>query len=104
MPRRRMTKEVIGTPLVEITVSAGVIIVIWANLHRKCNARGPMDKASAYGAEDSRFDPWRACKLQISFPRRLFKTDSRPFTTGTRCHINQSSMALVADSRVAGSC
>ena len=43
----------------------------WAHLHRKCNARGPMDKASAYGAEDSRFDPWRACKLQVTFSRSV---------------------------------
>ena len=60
-------REVSGTPLVRITVCAGLITANCANLHRKCNARGPMDKASAYGAEDSRFDPWRACKLPNPF-------------------------------------
>ena len=71
------TERVSGTPLVETTVRTGLDIANWANLHRKCNARGPMDKASAYGAEDSRFDPWRACKL----PNALFQTDGCPVST-----------------------
>lgn len=92
MPRRgRTTKEVSGTPLVEITVSAGISIANWANLHRKCNARGPMDKASAYGAEDSRFDPWRACKL----PKAASNTGGSP--VNDRHPFGTPPIALVAD-------